>query len=328
MGIPVNAKAQRIHLLHGALHGEKDGTPLANVIFRYKNGETRTNRLAYGVHARNYLSERKGRTSILADPASSIVWEQSIKSTNDLLARLYKTELENPLPDQEIASIDLYSLFNRATPVLFAVTMQSGTGLAPLNHASDRKLSTRATRYSDSAYRGQVTLRVTDSSNGPPVQNARAFLTVQNDSQAYYFGDAVSDSLGQVTLTYPPQEAVSLGVRVSSPGYVAGSVLLSLLNGAKIPQVVQVPLGRGRTIGGIVMDPAGKPIPNASIIPFQVKQISSNEYTRTDFAIFKSGPDGKWLGATPAELLSEMSFQVAHPEYRAAVLRGSLRLTC
>src|SRR4051812_14245557 len=160
VGVPVNRKAQRIHVLHGALHGEKDGTPLANIVFRYKNGETRTNRLSYGIHARDYLTERKARTSVLADPSSSIVWEQSIKSTNDIVARLYKTELENPLPDQEIASIGFYSLFNRATPLLFAVTIQSGAGLAAVTHSSDRKVSTRANRYPDSTYRAQLTLRV------------------------------------------------------------------------------------------------------------------------------------------------------------------------
>src|SRR6185369_9550417 len=42
-GIVINAKGERLQLLHGARHGQKDGTPLANVVFHFRNGETRTN---------------------------------------------------------------------------------------------------------------------------------------------------------------------------------------------------------------------------------------------------------------------------------------------
>src|SRR5437660_2051682 len=108
-GIPINQKASRIELLHGARQGQKDGTPLANLVLHFKNGETRKLRLAFGVHARNYLEEISFLSATqsvreLADPNSQIVWQNAPKSTNDPLARLYKTTLPNPLPDQEIAT--------------------------------------------------------------------------------------------------------------------------------------------------------------------------------------------------------------------------------
>src|SRR4051812_10132835 len=56
-GLALNQKALQIELLHGARHGQKAGTPLANLILHFKNGDVRTNRLAFGVHAGNYLEE-------------------------------------------------------------------------------------------------------------------------------------------------------------------------------------------------------------------------------------------------------------------------------
>src|SRR5256885_7692244 len=95
-GIPINQQALRIELLHGARHGQKDGTPLANLVFHFKNGETRKIRLAFGVHARNYIEEISSFSAIqsvreLADSNSRIVWRNDSKSTNEPMVRLYKT---------------------------------------------------------------------------------------------------------------------------------------------------------------------------------------------------------------------------------------------
>ena len=125
-GVRVGQKAARLHLLHGALHGGKDGVPLANLVLHFANGETRALRLAFGVHARNVVATEEESTAPLADGNSSLVWPATAPGKNESGARLYHTVLENPFPEVEIMSLDFVSLFGRATPVLFAVTTQTG----------------------------------------------------------------------------------------------------------------------------------------------------------------------------------------------------------
>src|ERR1043166_6541999 len=317
-GIAVNAKGQRLQLLHGARHGQKDGTPLANLVFHFRNGETRTNRLAFGVHARNVMEERAARVKPLGDPNSMLVWQNSRKTTNEPIARLYKTELEIPWPNEEITTIDFVSLFNRATPGIYAITLQGGSGLVALAQTTERKMVERANEFASTAYRAELSILVTDGSNGPPVANAHGILTVKGDAESFYFGEGVSDSGGRMRLAYPPQEAVSLAVRVSSPGFVPGSAVISPATQPR-DGIVRLAMERGRTIGGIVASGAGAPVPNATIVPFQITQISSNEYTRVDYDVIRAGSNGRWSAAAHPKLLSNMSFEVSQAEYRTKV---------
>jgi len=314
-GIGLHARAARIHLVHGAAHGQKDGIPLANLVLHFEGGEAKTIRLAFGVHARNYLEESTTKTALLADPNSRIVWEQARSVTN--LARLFLTTLDNPFPDREITTIDLVSLFSQATPVVFAITLDRRAGLEPLAALPKRKVVQHANQFADSVYRASLKLRVTDASSGNPVTNGSAILTVNDDSKSFFFGQYVPDSRGVIEAAYPPQQAVSLSLRMSSPGFVAGAVLLSMQNGEKWPEAVEVKMKRGTSIGGLVLDSQGTPISNATVIPFEISKASEKQYTRTDLDVVKTGPDGKWQAVGQSESLSNLSFQIEHPDYHS-----------
>src|SRR5439155_17594514 len=120
-GIPAALKAQRLHLLHGTAHPQKEGVPLASVRLHYTNGETRSLRLAYGVHSRAWIKPLTERDTDLEDPNSKLVWSMTANESNQFTGtlRFFKTAIDNPLPDQQIASIDLLSLFGAATPLVF-----------------------------------------------------------------------------------------------------------------------------------------------------------------------------------------------------------------
>src|SRR5206468_393725 len=101
-GIPIHQTAQRVHLLHGAMHGHTDGAPLANLVLHFQNGATRQLRIVFGVHARNAVDESGVAPSELADPNSKLVWQSTGGQTKSNIARLYKTVFDNPWPEQEI----------------------------------------------------------------------------------------------------------------------------------------------------------------------------------------------------------------------------------
>jgi hypothetical protein len=318
-GINVRQKAARLHLLHGAIHGKKDGTPLGNLVLHYKDGSTRRLRLIFGVHARNAIDETETTVKNLVDPNSDIAWQKEFPGPTSIVARIYHTVLENSLPDQEITMLDYESLFSRATPVLFGITLQSGERLPPMVASPKRKVVQKGGQFEDSIYRHPLVLHVTGlSAAGNGLRDATAVVTLQDDARTYFFGQYRTDPSGQISLSFPPQYAAAVNIRVSSPGLVPESIVLASKDSGKWPESLNVALQAGDSIGGLVVDSAGKAVPGATVIPYQIRQTGPNEYTRTDLDVVKTGPDGKWRGAALASNLPNIHFEINHPEYRLA----------
>jgi hypothetical protein len=317
-GIPVNRKALRLHLVHATRHGQKDGVPAANLVLHFKNGETRVIRLAFGVHARNTHAHADESRRQLADPNSSVVWAGESRRDGSGGVRLFATALDNPQPDDEIESIDWVSLFSRATPMLFAVTVQTGGELLPLATARSKVLE-RALEHPDSAYRRDLRVRVTAATGGAAVTNSSAVLTVKDDQRSFYFGQYPSDSAGEIMLSYPPQDAVSLSLRVTSPGFVPASRTFSTGNPDGWPEAIEIPLQPGQVIGGVVVDAGNRPIADAAVMPFEIVQIDKDQFARTDLEVVRTASDGRWTTRALSQSLSNLSFEVRHPEQRAAV---------
>lgn len=314
-GVSVNQKAGRLHLLLGAHHGARDGTPLANVVLHFKNGEARALRLAFGVHTRNVLLERDAEDAELADPNSQLSWQTNL---GRLALRLHQTALDNPLPDEEIAHVDFVSLFSRATPVLFAVTLQSDAtpALIPL---PKNKILQRAGELTESAYRRELRLRVADSS-GRPLTNASATLTLTDDARTFFFGQFRADAAGQVALAYPPQDAVALQLRVNSPGFAPASVSLPAPDSTPWPETLAVRLESGQTIGGLIVDGDGKPVADATVIPFQITPSGPNQFTRLDLDRVITDAAGKWTAHAVASSVTNLTLEISHPDFHTAQL--------
>ena len=71
-GIPIGENAKRIHLLHGTMFAEKDGVPVAKIVFHYANGGQESVRLGYGIHVRSWITPRLEKRSELFDPNSHL----------------------------------------------------------------------------------------------------------------------------------------------------------------------------------------------------------------------------------------------------------------
>src|SRR5439155_2982514 len=212
IGIRLGAKARRLHFLHCALFADKDGAPMFKLILHYAGGAEESFRFGYGVHAREWMKPRVEKKSGLVDPNSQLAWAEGDANERGTQFRLFQTALENPRPNEILESIDLISLFSRTTPLIFAISAeQPDSGLPPNRPAAARRMIRELHQLSDSAYRGEFAIRITDAQTGQPLTNAVAGLTVTDDTQAYYFGEAQADARGVCRLTYPPQHTISLG---------------------------------------------------------------------------------------------------------------------
>jgi peroxiredoxin len=318
--IPLGRKAARLHLLHGADHDDKDGVPLAKLVFHYANGEERTVRLAYGIHARSWMKERREARSSLLDPDSRQAWTSASEDAErgNTALRLYQTALNNPLPDQPIAGVELVSLFSRATPFIAGLTLESGNLEAPPpSTASSRRVFKKSLELGDSVYRGEFVIRTTDDETGGPMTNAAAALTITDDQASFYFGEARADGAGVIRIPYPPQQTVAFTALVRAPGRLPSIFSGSKTNGGDLSREVEAKLGRGVRIGGTVNDAKGKAITGAEVVIHRITQTGPREYARLDYDTARTDKDGRWSSESVPADFDGFSFQISHPDHRS-----------
>ncbi|HEY0548830.1 MAG TPA: hypothetical protein VGF13_04455, partial [Verrucomicrobiae bacterium] len=315
-GIKIGQAARRIHLLHATMFSEKDGTPLAKIIFHYANGTEDSVRLGYGVHARGWLVPRLEKRADLFDPNSREAWTDTDERRGSGL-RLFQTAIENPKPSEVIASIDIVSLFSHATPFFAAITVEGPESKLAANRAAPSRKPVRDLReYPDSAYRSELSVRITDAQSGRPVTNAVATLSITDDKESSYFDSMRSDAKGMVRFPYPPQHAVGVSVWVHAPGRRPEVVAESKTNVTKFAGDYSVALKPGTKIGGIVKAADGKPVAGARVVIHQITRQSPHHYTRVEYDVAMTGNDGKWTSDSAREDLTGFTFQIGHPDYR------------
>ena len=318
-GIPVGQKAARLQVLHGAAHGHKDGVPLAKIVLHYANGETQSLRLAYGLHTRNWRREPGEREARPDDPNSRLAWSASGDENEAFegTLRMYRTPLDQPRPDLIITSLDFVSLFSKATPILFAVTLeQDGPALAPVNEATAGKSFVRSRQWADADYVREITVRATDGGPTAALTNFTASLTVADDESSFFFGEARADGGGRATLSYPPPQTVALGVQVRAPGFVPATVALSAVAG--IPAEVRVQMEHGVRIGGVVLDDTRRPIPGTTVFLYRLHQTGAAEFTQTAYDAATTDAAGRWSSASIPREFGDFRLELAHPDFKPA----------
>ncbi len=316
-GIKIGGSAKRIHLLHATLFAEKDGTPLAKIIFHYTNGAQESVRLGYGVHARSWVVPRLEKRAAVFDGGSRLAWTET-DARRDTGLRLFHTALENPKPGEVIASVDFVSLFSHAAPLLAALTVEGAESkLRPTRSVAVRKAVRDLNEWPESVYRQELAVRVTDES-GVALTNAIATLSITDDKESYFLTSAAVDARGAVQLPYPPLQAVGVSVWVHAPGRMPAVISESKTNVAKFTTNHVVVLRRGTTIGGVVKDAKGQPVAGAEVILHKAEKLSAHHYSRVDYDLTRTGADGKWTSRSLPTDLSGLGVQISHPDFRPA----------
>ena len=123
LDIGVNQKFETLYVYHGAFFASPAKTPVCAVVFRYTDGSSVTNQLLYGIDILDW-NYKRGRTGFAPTaPRSKLAWVggTATPGKNEPL-RFCLTAIENPQPDVEVATIDLFSCKGRTTAVIMAMT--------------------------------------------------------------------------------------------------------------------------------------------------------------------------------------------------------------
>jgi len=315
-GIKIGAAARRIHLLHAVMFAEKDGVPVAKIVFHYSKGGQESVRLGYGIHTRAWITPRRERRSELYDPNSRVAWAETDERRGSSL-RIFQTALENPRPGEAIESIDVVSMFSSSAPLILAISVEGPESKRPANRPLPSRKPLRDMReLSDSAYRGEISVRVTDGQSAAPPKNARVVLSITDDKETFFFGETNLNAQGVCRMPYPPQHAAGLSVWVHAPGRAPAIISEWKTNKAKFSSEYVVALKPGITAGGLVKDAQGKPVAGAQVIIHKINRISPHHYGRVDYDVATTSTDGKWTTQSLPENLDGLSFQVMHADYR------------
>ena len=294
--IPVGRKAARLHVLQACGYADREGTPVAQVAMNYADGERYAVPLSYGVHTRNWYVERVEATSRVTDSNTVIAWKGSCPDTDRIgvSLRLFRTAFPNPFPQKEIKTIDLVSLFSRATPVIVSVTTETGDGR-----------SFTPEKFDHAPYRRELAVRV-----DPPTPTV-IHVNATDASRTYKFGTYTNSVNSRAIIDYSPQMK-QLQLTVNSSDF-----LPVVTNIAKdFPSELLVKLHRGSAIGGFVRTAKGQPIEGAEVILSHVAEDAPGEFVERDLAWTKTDQAGRWtLSSIIGTNFERFNFAVRHPEF-------------
>ena len=118
LGIPMNREFETLYVYHAAFYDSPSGTPVCEVVFRYEDGSSVTNRLLYGSDMLNWIGS-SGPTG----PDSKLAWTGgTFTPGRNQPLRFCLTAIDNPYPSLEVYTIDLYSCKNRPAACILAMT--------------------------------------------------------------------------------------------------------------------------------------------------------------------------------------------------------------
>ena len=121
-GMRIDRKGRRLHFLHGTAGSARTGETVGQYVLHYASGQSESIPLVYG---RNVGDWRVGEGDPLPTDAE-VAWtgENEAAHERGRRIRLYRYTANNPLPDEEIETIDFVSGMTAAAPFLVGMTVE------------------------------------------------------------------------------------------------------------------------------------------------------------------------------------------------------------
>jgi hypothetical protein len=309
--IPVGQKGQRLHVLHGTCYDDCEGIPIYKLVLHYADGQQRYHTWPTASIC-GTGTEPKETFSDLEDSNSVVAWAGSSPDTDRVGAAPVVSRTITQFPARpEIKSIELVSLFGRATPSIVALTLES-------NPAARETVSDNAEPPDDSSFRAELAVRVTDPQSGMGVPGVRVKLEVSDERRKFAFGEYDGDEQGRVVLEYPPRRIVSMHLQVSAPGRPLKLISVPRGDDGEFPRELTVKLGPGTRIGGVVKSDSGDAIEGARVRINGVIHDEAGQILPKELEVVRTDAKGAWSSMAVAQDFADLNFQLSHPEFLPA----------
>jgi peroxiredoxin/5-hydroxyisourate hydrolase-like protein (transthyretin family) len=167
---------------------------------------------------------------------------------------------------------------------------------------------------------GQMRLSVVDAQTGQPLAGVKV--------RAWAGSGLVTDESGNCSFPLPLAGAERFFYRIAltRPGYVAEYITWSQSQKDKvqdIPAQYTARMDPGATIGGIVKNENGEPVPGARVIfsgpPPKTNGQREQSAVAPNYYVERTDADGRWQNSEVPKDFRQLTFRVTHPDYVPAV---------
>jgi peroxiredoxin/uncharacterized GH25 family protein len=167
---------------------------------------------------------------------------------------------------------------------------------------------------------GQMRLSVVDSQTGQPLAGVKV--------RAWAGSGLVTDESGSCSFPLPrgASERFFYRIALARPGYVPKYITWSQSQNDKvqdIPSQYAARMDKGVTIGAIIKNENGEPIPGARVIFSGTPPVTESQRERSAIApnyfSERTGDDGGWQCSEAPKDFRNLTFRVVHPDYVPAV---------
>ncbi|MEX2409795.1 MAG: hypothetical protein WD607_00245 [Candidatus Paceibacterota bacterium] len=121
-GIKINTKGGKLHFLQGTAWIAEEDTKIGEYVLHYANGETRSIPIVYQRHVKDWWVKEGDPIPTNAD----VAWTGENVASHKLgyNIQLYRYTANNPLPNEEITTIDFVSAMTESAPFLIGLTIE------------------------------------------------------------------------------------------------------------------------------------------------------------------------------------------------------------
>jgi hypothetical protein len=121
-GIKINYKGRKLHFLHGTAWRAEEDAKIGEYVLHYTNGQTIHIPIHYQRHVEDWWIQKDDPIPTDAD----IAWTGENEAARKLgyKIQLYRYTVNNPFPNEEIATIDFVSTTTESAPFLIALTVE------------------------------------------------------------------------------------------------------------------------------------------------------------------------------------------------------------
>ena len=234
LGIPVNRRGSRIHLLQAAENSLEmvEGVPYGRMVLHFENGESRKLDLQFGIHGADWLAREGEPAEQVADPNSRVAWTQRRAGDNSTI-HLYHTVFENPLPDKMISSADCLSPMSEANLLLFGIAVSDEPRSLAHSYGPGETLADTAEEVLTFQLRNTGGQAVTEGSLSWSVEGPRGRID---------FPPFHPDARGQISFEFARGAARRIQYQASEPSGAAASGELRPGDKGRFPKTTIVTL--------------------------------------------------------------------------------------
>ncbi len=121
-GIKIDRKGRKLHFLHGTAWKAEEDAKIGEYVLHYANGQTKSIPILYQRQAKDWWVQESD--PFLTDADIAWTGENEASHKLDRKIQVYRYTVNNPLPSEEIKTIDFVSAMTTSAPFLIGITVE------------------------------------------------------------------------------------------------------------------------------------------------------------------------------------------------------------